>query len=70
MIYIKSGSLRKAVADILTNMKTDPNDIDDVLVQFETKLSKVEKRLNELESRISRLESLLEKINSRGEDYA
>ncbi|RLF18989.1 MAG: hypothetical protein DRZ82_07180 [Thermoprotei archaeon] len=60
MITIRRLGLRDTVTNVLASMKTDMNDLDDLLARFESRLSEVVERLNHLESRVSKLEKLLE----------
>jgi len=69
-IIIKDSSLRDTVANVLANMKTDLDDLDNLLAKFEDRLSKVVERLNDLESRVSRLEKLLENLDRGGDPDA
>ena len=52
--------LRERIRAVMSDMKTDTEEVEDVISKFESKLDDISNRLDRLESRVSRLEKNLD----------
>ncbi|MCQ5374191.1 MAG: DUF4349 domain-containing protein [Candidatus Methanomethylicia archaeon] len=52
----KDLAMRKRLRDLMSNMETNTEEIENIISSFETRLENISKRLDSLEDRVSRLE--------------